>query len=45
MADKKNDLAGPGIGDYYEVEKVLPQDYVSLMTPKETQKALFSVKY
>ena len=45
MADKKDDLAGPGIGDYNELEKALPQDYVSLLTPKETQKALFAVKY
>ena len=45
MADKKSDLAGPGIGDYNELEKTLPQDYVSLLTPKETQKALFAVKY
>ena len=39
--DKKADLAGPGIGNYDEVEKILPQDYSSLLTPKETQKALF----
>ncbi len=45
MADKKNDLAGPGIGDYKELEKALPQDYVSLLAPKETQNALFAVKY
>ena len=45
MADKKNDLAGPGIGDYNELEKALPQDYISLLAPKETQKALFAVKY
>ena len=44
MADKKADLAGPGIGDYDELEKVLPQDYSSLLTPKETQKAIFAVK-
>ena len=44
MADKKADLAGPGIGDYNELEKVLPKDYASLLTPKETQKALFAVK-
>ena len=44
MADKKADLAGPGIGDYLELEKVLPTDYSSLLTPKETQKALFEVK-
>ena len=44
MADKKADLAGPGIGDYLELEKVLPDDYSSLLSPKETQKALFEVK-
>ena len=44
MADKKADLAGPGIGDYNELEKILPQDYSSLLTPKETQKALFAIK-
>ncbi len=44
MADKKADLAGPGIGDYLELEKVLPTDYRSLLSPKETQKALFETK-
>lgn len=44
MADKKADLAGPGIGDYNELEKILPQDYQPLLTPKETQKAFFAVK-
>ncbi len=44
MADKKADLAGPGIGDYNELEKILPQDYNSLLTPKETMKALFAMK-
>ncbi len=42
--DKKADLAGPGIGDYKEVEKVLPQNYRSLLSPKETQQAIFQVK-
>ncbi len=45
MADKKDDLAGPGIGDYKELEKELPQGYDSLLTPRETQKAIFAVKY
>ena len=45
MSDKKDDLAGPGIGDYKELEKELPQDYDSLLTPRETQKAIFAVKY
>jgi len=44
MADKKADLAGPGIGDYLELEKILPADYNSLLSTKETQKALFEVK-
>jgi len=41
---KKADLAGPGIGDYAELEKVLPEDYASLLDPKETQKAITAVK-
>src|SRR3970040_883365 len=44
MADKKADLAGPGIGNYDDLEKILPQDYRSALTPKETQKAIFAVK-
>lgn len=44
MADKKADLAGPGIGDYAELEKILPADYSSLLTPKETQNATYAVK-
>jgi len=42
--DKKADLAGPGIGDYAELEKILPQDYNSLLSPKETQIATYAVK-
>jgi aspartate--ammonia ligase len=41
---KMADLAGPGIGDYAELERVLPNDYKSLLTPRETQKAIFAVK-
>lgn len=44
MADKKADLAGPGISTYEEVEKVLPADYRSLLDPKETQKAVRAIK-
>lgn len=44
LHDKKADLAGPGIGNYDELEKILPQDYSSLLTPKETQKAVFAAK-
>ena len=42
--DKQADLAGPGIGTYEEVAEVLPQDYESLLTPRETMEALFEVK-
>ncbi len=41
---KKADLAGPGIGTYEQVEKVLPKDYRSLLNPKDTQKAIFAIK-
>jgi aspartate--ammonia ligase len=44
MMNKKADLAGPGIGTYEEVERVLPEDYESLLTPKETQQAIKSIK-
>jgi aspartate--ammonia ligase len=44
MLDKVADLAGPGIGDYDELEKILPQDYRSSLTPNETQKAIFAAK-
>jgi len=44
MTDKKADLAGPGIGDYAELEKILPKDYSSLLSAKETQNATYAVK-
>jgi len=44
MADKKADLAGPGIGDYAELEKILPADYSSLLSPKQTQLATYALK-
>jgi aspartate--ammonia ligase len=42
--DKKADLAGPGIGNYDEIEKILPTGYKSLLDPKETQIALSVLK-
>ena len=42
--EKKADLAGPGIGDYAELEKILPQDYSSLLGPKDTQLATYAAK-
>ena len=44
LTDKRADLAGPGIGTYEEVEKILPTDYRALLDPKETQVALTAVK-
>jgi aspartate--ammonia ligase len=43
-ASKKADLAGPGIGNYDDLEKILPQDYHSILNPRDTQKAIFAVK-
>jgi aspartate--ammonia ligase len=44
QARKAVDLAGPGIGTYEEVERVLPNDYRSALTPRETQVAIYAVK-
>ncbi|MCP4579259.1 MAG: aspartate--ammonia ligase [Deltaproteobacteria bacterium] len=44
MEDKKADLAGPGIGNYDELESILPDDYTSLLNPRETQLALYAAK-
>jgi len=44
MIDKKADLAGPGIGSYEEIEKILPTDYMPLLPPKERMQALFAMK-
>lgn len=43
-AEKRADLAGPGIGNYAQLETVLPTGYASLLTPKETQIAITGVK-
>lgn len=44
MTDKTADLAGPGIGNYVDIEKVLPTNYRSVLSPKETQQAIFAAK-
>ncbi len=44
VMDKTADLAGPGVGDYRELQEILPSDYHSLLNPKETQQAIFRVK-
>src|SRR6266567_8093493 len=44
QASKKADLAGPGIGNYADLEKLLPHDYNPLLTRKETQRAIFHLR-
>ncbi len=44
LETKRADLAGPGVGTYEEVEKVLPKDYRSILNNMETMKALYAVK-
>ena len=41
---KEADLAGPGIGDYAELETILPGDYEPLLGPRETMEALYGAK-
>ena len=41
---KEADLAGPGVSTYEKVEQVLPTDYTSILSRKETQIALAEVK-
>jgi len=41
---KRKDLAGPGMGDYSEIEKILPNDYEPILDPRETQEAIFALK-
>jgi aspartate--ammonia ligase len=44
MVDKTADLAGPGIGNYDELAQILPDNYESLLDPKQTQEAITAVK-
>jgi aspartate--ammonia ligase len=44
VRSKKDDLAGPGIGSYDELEKILPTDYRSILDLVDTQRAIFAVK-
>ena len=44
MTDKKADLAGPGIGNYKDLEKILPNDYKPLLFHKKRMEALFVLK-
>jgi len=44
MSDKQADLAGPGIGNYDDLARDLPEGYTSILTPKETMQAVFAAK-
>jgi aspartate--ammonia ligase len=44
MTDKTADLAGPGIGNYDDLDKDLPKDYEPLIPPMERMKAVFAIK-
>jgi aspartate--ammonia ligase len=44
VADKRADLAGPGVGTYEEVDASLPKDYRPLLDRKETQQAIAEAK-
>jgi aspartate--ammonia ligase len=44
MADKRADLAGPGISTYEEVAKILPTDYKPILKPMDRMKALYEIK-
>jgi aspartate--ammonia ligase len=42
--EKRADLAGPGIGTYEEIDRVLPHDYEPLLSPRATQHAIYAAK-
>jgi aspartate--ammonia ligase len=44
MTNKEEDLAGPGISTYEEVEKILPKDYEPILNPKERMIAVHKIK-
>jgi len=44
MTDKREDLAGPGIGNYQELAQELPNDYEALLAPMQRMQAVFAVK-
>lgn len=44
MKDARRELAGPGPGDYAELEKELPRGYETCLGPKDTQIAIAELK-
>ncbi len=43
-ADKKADLAGPGVSTYEDVDQILPNDYQPALPPLQRMEALYEVK-
>ena len=44
MMDKTADLAGPGIGNYEDLAKNLPDGYQAILSPMARMKAVFALK-
>jgi len=44
MTRAREDLAGPGPGDYAQLEQVLPRGYETLLGPRDTQLAITEAK-
>lgn len=44
MSTKQADLAGPGIGNYDDIAKILPTDYKPLLSRRAMQEAIFEGK-
>jgi aspartate--ammonia ligase len=44
LGTKEADLAGPGIGDYADIDAILPTDYEPLLEPRERMRALYAAK-
>jgi aspartate--ammonia ligase len=43
-SSKLQDLAGPGIGNYVDLERILPMGYDPILDRRDTQKAIFTAK-
>jgi aspartate--ammonia ligase len=44
MSEKTADLAGPGIGNYEQVARELPDGYQALLSPMDRMKAVYDLK-
>ena len=45
VTERKADLAGPGIGDYRQLARELPENYQPLLVPMDRMKAVFAIKH